>query len=259
VTDTPPGTGDDVSALLAESQRIADGRAAATRILGMTPDFTACGGPAAEAYWEHFTPARISSLLAAIRAALKLTRDSAGSDRHPERVLTVGQLREAITRELSGDGTAREGDEEKGTGDDLTAILDLGIETLPLEPAPAEPPGLPITRTPFKPSGDEPVAELHADLLERAWGVIANAGWNAGTGNADLPKTGGWHETASRWRDDYHRWLDLHLQPGGYQTWEQLAAGLRRERDALAYEVTQLRRQLRDAVTAMPAVRDPDA
>jgi hypothetical protein len=41
-------------------------------------------------------------LLAAVEAVLKLTRDSAGNDRHRERVLTVGEVREAITRELTG-------------------------------------------------------------------------------------------------------------------------------------------------------------
>jgi hypothetical protein len=83
--------------------------------------------------------------------------------------------------------------------------------------------------------------ELHADLLESAWGVIANAGWD------DCAKTTGWQEAAERWRDDYHRWLDLHLRPGGYQTWEELAVGITRERDALVAEVAELRRALRDA------------
>jgi hypothetical protein len=68
----------------------------------------------------------------------------------------------------------------------------------------------------------------------------------------DLAKTTGWHEAAVRWRDDYHRWLDLHLRPGGYRTWEELAAGLVRERDALAYEVSCLRRALNDAASAQP-------
>ena len=46
-------------------------------------------------------------LLAALEAVLKLTRDSAGNDKHRERVLTVGQVRAAIIRELTkeaGDG-----------------------------------------------------------------------------------------------------------------------------------------------------------
>ena len=57
----------------------------------------------------------------------------------------------------------------------------------------------------------------------------------------DDAKHPGWQETAERWRDDYHRWLDFHLRPGGYQTWEELAHGLARERDALSFEVTELR------------------
>ena len=40
-------------------------------------------------------------------------------------------------------------------------------------------------------------------LLEAAWGLIANAGWDAGTGDVELPKTTGWHEAAVRWREDY--------------------------------------------------------
>jgi hypothetical protein len=68
------GTGDTLAAVLAESKRIADGLQFACRRIDATPDFTACGGPAAEAYWEHFTPARVSALLAAVEAALKLHR-----------------------------------------------------------------------------------------------------------------------------------------------------------------------------------------
>lgn len=41
------------------------------------------------------------------------------------------------------------------------------------------------------------------DLLEAAWGIIANAdrGWND-------PE---WKEAAERWRDDYHERLDAKL------------------------------------------------
>ena len=46
-----------------------------------------------------------------------------------------------------------------------------------------------------------------ADLLEMAWGIIANAGWDASSGDVSLAKTTGWHEAAVRWRDDYHAWL----------------------------------------------------
>lgn len=60
--DTP------AAALLAEAQRIADALGFACRIPDKVPDFFACGGPAAETYWSYFTPARITSLLAAIEA-----------------------------------------------------------------------------------------------------------------------------------------------------------------------------------------------
>ena len=61
-----------VSVTLAEAKRIADTLAFACRIPDKVPDFTACGGPAAEAYWAYFTPARTASLLAAIEAVLEL-------------------------------------------------------------------------------------------------------------------------------------------------------------------------------------------
>ena len=87
-----------------------------------------------------------------------------------------------------------------------------------------------------EPNVDEALPdEPHVNLLEMAWGVIANAGWD------ESAKTPGWQEAAERWRDRYHRWLDLHLLPGGYQTWEELAAGVTRERDALFAEVSELR------------------
>jgi hypothetical protein len=105
-----------------------------------------------------------------------------------------------------------------------------------------------------EPTPDEP----HIELLEAAWGIIANAGWDAFSGRVDLAKSPGWHEAAVRWRDDYHRWLDLHLRPGGHQTWEELAIGVTRERDALACEVTELRRALRDTASAeLLAKEDP--
>ena len=46
-----------------------------------------------------------------------------------------------------------------------------------------------------------------ASLLEFAWGLIANAGWNAGSGDVNEAKSPGWHEAAIRWRDEYHQWL----------------------------------------------------
>ena len=96
-------------------------------------------------------------------------------------------------------------------------------------------------------------AEPHIDLLESAWGVIANAGWD------DCAKTPGWQEAAERWRDGYRRWLDLHLRPGGYQTWEELAVSVTRERDALFAEVAGLRRAAQDADGEVPALPLGDA
>jgi hypothetical protein len=57
-----------MTAEIAHAKGIADGLQFACRLPDKKPDFTACGGPAAEAYWEHFTPTRIVSLLAAIEA-----------------------------------------------------------------------------------------------------------------------------------------------------------------------------------------------
>jgi hypothetical protein len=45
------------------------------------------------------------------------------------------------------------------------------------------------------------------ELLEAAWGLIANAGWDAITGDVSQPKSAGWHEAAIRWRDDYHSFI----------------------------------------------------
>jgi hypothetical protein len=39
------------------------------------------------------------------------------------------------------------------------------------------------------------------ELIETAWGIIANAGWDG------MEKTTGWQDAAIRWREDYHRWL----------------------------------------------------
>ena len=52
-----------------EAQKIADALHFACRDPNRRPDFTACGGPAAEAYWDYFTPARITALLGALEAA----------------------------------------------------------------------------------------------------------------------------------------------------------------------------------------------
>lgn len=66
------------------------------------------------------------------------------------------------------------------------------------------------------------------DLLELAWGVIANAGWD---GSA---KTPGWQEAAVRWRDQYHALLAGHRPPGPPAPWWRRLAGLRHWRIAQA-------------------------
>ena len=65
------GEADDLTCALDEAKKVAHTLEFACILPGKTPDFTFCGGPAAEAYWSYFTPARISSLVAAIEAALK--------------------------------------------------------------------------------------------------------------------------------------------------------------------------------------------
>lgn len=49
-------------------------------------------------------------------------------------------------------------------------------------------------------AGEAVAPEL--ELLDMAWGVIANAGWYG------TEKSPGWQEAAVRWRDQYHALLD---------------------------------------------------
>jgi hypothetical protein len=47
-----------------------------------------------------------------------------------------------------------------------------------------------------------PIEDIsRSDLLEEAWGIIANAGWD------ENAKTSGWDEAATRFRDKYFAWL----------------------------------------------------
>jgi len=55
------------------------------------PDFSGLGAPSAD----------FDRLVAAIEAVLELTRDSSGDDLYPSIDITVGEVREAITRELT--------------------------------------------------------------------------------------------------------------------------------------------------------------
>ena len=93
----------DPSTTLAEAKRIADGLAIRMPHPGR-PRLLFLGGPAAEAYWNYFTPARIPSLLAAIEAVLEETADwkktSAILDRRAERAADSGRLSGPATSAL---------------------------------------------------------------------------------------------------------------------------------------------------------------
>jgi hypothetical protein len=97
-----------VAAALDEAKQIADALHFACRLPDKKPDFTACGGPAAEAYWDYFTPARIHSFVDAVKAALELADDWApepGSMLAPTpREIAATALREAITAALTREG-----------------------------------------------------------------------------------------------------------------------------------------------------------
>jgi len=58
------------AARLAEDKERADGLLTACRIPDRLPDFRSCGGPAAEVYWERFTPVRALAEVHAKRLVL---------------------------------------------------------------------------------------------------------------------------------------------------------------------------------------------
>lgn len=98
---------DDLFSSLKEARRIADGLQFACRDPERKPNFTFAGGPAAEAYWEYFHPARVVSLLAALRAVLELadeavleTIDASGAACSWD--LDPAKVRAAISSSLSG-------------------------------------------------------------------------------------------------------------------------------------------------------------
>lgn len=73
------GTVSDTAAMIAfyaarldESEAVANGLLFACLIPGKLPDFSSCGGPAAEAYWQHFTATRMLRRVEAGRAILDL-------------------------------------------------------------------------------------------------------------------------------------------------------------------------------------------
>src|ERR1700761_3482321 len=62
----------NLTAALDDSRQIANTLSFACRNPDLRPDFAGCGGPAAEDYWNHFTPARGTSLLTTLDEFLKL-------------------------------------------------------------------------------------------------------------------------------------------------------------------------------------------
>jgi hypothetical protein len=64
-----------LNARLDEDWRAADGLASACRLPDKVPDFFACGGPAAEAYWGRFTAHRVLREVEAKRAILAMWED----------------------------------------------------------------------------------------------------------------------------------------------------------------------------------------
>lgn len=101
----------DPASELAKAKRIAGSLQFACRDPARKPDFTACGGPAAEAYWEYFTPARSVSLVKALEKVLELADrwSTPATGTSPlERALDGAlrecgdMIRETVGRELTG-------------------------------------------------------------------------------------------------------------------------------------------------------------
>lgn len=63
-----------IDARLDEGKRRADGLMFACRNPDKAPDFFACGGPAAEAYWEYFTPRLMLRNIETLREVLAAHR-----------------------------------------------------------------------------------------------------------------------------------------------------------------------------------------
>lgn len=65
-----------------------------------------------------------------------------------------------------------------------------------------------MSETPQDTPRTVPGHEREADLLETAWGIIANAGWDG------MDKSYGWQDAAVRWRDRYDEWLSDYTAAG---------------------------------------------
>jgi Family of unknown function (DUF6221) len=84
VTGKPAGARPSLTAFLAaridEAEAAANGLQFATRYPDKVPDFTCCGGPAAEVYWQHFDPARVLREVAAKRKIIEVYEAAAASN-----------------------------------------------------------------------------------------------------------------------------------------------------------------------------------
>ena len=97
-----------IKARLDEDRRTAEGLAVAARIPDRRPEFFACGGPAAEAYWDHFHPYRALLDIEAKRAILaqyedfhaEFERECTDPSRESMGPLRVGSGVHAATRVL---------------------------------------------------------------------------------------------------------------------------------------------------------------
>lgn len=67
-----------LKARLDEDEHQASGLAGATRFVDGRPDFYGVGGPAADAYWEHFPPHRILHEVEAKRTIIREAREMLG-------------------------------------------------------------------------------------------------------------------------------------------------------------------------------------
>jgi Family of unknown function (DUF6221) len=90
-----------IEARRAEDREVADGLMFACRIPDVMPDFTACGGPAAEGHWKAFDARRMLDDTDAIGAILKAWPDPSGTwtDAQAE---AARAIRERLLRHVAG-------------------------------------------------------------------------------------------------------------------------------------------------------------
>lgn len=73
-----------LKAQMDEDKRAAEALIAAVKLPGKLPDFSGCGGPAAEAYWQRFDPAREVEKVAAIQLVIAEDEDCQGTSNSPD-------------------------------------------------------------------------------------------------------------------------------------------------------------------------------